>query len=173
MSRNGHLWRLQPGLHGLMEQWDQVYKFSHGERNQAVHECLPYRVNLRWCYLFGCGRCDVLPHPLDVRRIGLGHPFLGCLPYFILLLLVSRLRLALGRDLLYLASDCVESWLLPFLFMWALRRIVPRFLTIKTMHARFLTIKTMHAGLTSFRVSWCDWHQLPLVLLLWSWWIVS
>ena len=45
--------------------------------------------------------------------------------------------------------------------MWALGCIV----------ARLLTIKTMHARLTSFCVSWCDWHQLPLVLLLRSWWI--
>ena len=131
-----------------MEQWDQVYKFSHGERNQAVHECLPYRVNLRWCYLFGCGRCDVLPHPLDVRRIGLGHPFLVRLPYFILLLPFFCLRLAPVRDLLYLGGDCVDSWLFPFLFMWTLGHIV----------ARFLIIKTMHDELSSYRIRWCDWY---------------
>ena len=45
--------------------------------------------------------------------------------------------------------------------MGALRRIVTRLLTIKTMDAR----------LTSFRARWGDRYQLSLVLLLWAWWV--
>ena len=129
------VWHLQPRFHGLPEPWHQIQEFAHAEHDRAVHEGFPNPVHLLWDDCVGCGWCYVLAHPLDIHCIGLGYPFLGFLSYFILLLPFYHLRLAPGCDLLHFGHDNVDDWLLPFLIVGSLRRIVPGLLTIKTMDA--------------------------------------
>ena len=114
MHRNGGLWHIQPGFHGLSETRHQVEEFGHGERNQAICECLPYWVYFLWDVLHDCYWCVVLAHSLDVCLIGLYHPLLGWLAYFVLLLPFHSFRLATGCDLLDLNGDCVYRGSLPF-----------------------------------------------------------
>ena len=84
-------------------------------------------------YRTGCGRCVIPAHSFHVRYIGLGHPFLGGFSYFVLLLPFCYFFLASGRELLHLDIDFIDRQLFPFFFMWALGRVVARFLAIETM----------------------------------------
>ena len=101
--------RLRPGLHGLLEPWHQVHKLANAERNRVDRECLSNEVGVRWCFCVGYGRCDILAHPLDVRRVGLGHALLGCLSYFIFLLPFYRLCLVRRCDQLHFGRDNVHG----------------------------------------------------------------
>ena len=56
--------------------------------------------------------------------------------------------------------DNVDGWLLSFLLMWALRRVM----------TWLLTVKTMNTQLTSVRPCQGYWHQLLFLLLLGTWW---
>ena len=139
----------------------RLRNFVHGERNRAIHKCLPYWVDFLWGVLRDWCRCVILAHSFHICLIGLCHPLLGCLVDFVLLLPFRCFRLAKGCDLLDFGGDCVYRWKFSFLLIGTLRRIVPRFLEIETMHTR----------LTSFCDDWRNGHQLSLVLLLRLWWV--
>ena len=103
------VWILLPGFHGLLELRHQIHEFAHGECDRVIREGFPNRIHLCSGYCVACGWCYILAHPLDVRRVGLGHPFLGCLSYFILLLPFYYLCLAPRCDLLHFDRDNVHG----------------------------------------------------------------